>query len=191
MKLILLEHHTSFEAAASILWNNIIYGGSYSAEWSHERRPHFFISCLPKTGNNFGAEEQIILRFDSSLRPKRCRNDRPIAGVVNTHRHTNNVFWQATILEGQMIRFLGATDLDGNNVDRSKGGATLTRLIELNTGRLVRTGCRQERSSKVQAGPDLVALFKIWLLSTPNKMAGQSAAGLHPTYQSPMPSEYE
>ncbi len=161
-----LEHHTSFKGAESILWNNIIYGGSYSAEWSHERRPHFYIEGWPKNGNALGETEEIVLLFETEMPLASPLRNRPMAGVVNTHWNDSG-FWQATILEEQTLKFTGAKDLMGQPTDGTDGGLVLKKLIALNIGHLIRTGCRQEKNSSLPKGPTMTDALKVILFAKP------------------------
>jgi hypothetical protein len=164
----ILQHYTSFAGAESILWNNAIYGGSISGEWSHERRPHFYIEGWPNNGNALPVKEEIMLRFETDMPLASPLNDRPIQNVVNTHWNKSG-FWQATVFEGQTITFIGAHDLFGNVADGAAGGIVLKRLIALNTGIPIETRCRQEKNSGLPEGPDIFESVKVLLFGRPNK----------------------
>lgn len=62
----------------------------------------------------------------------------PKKGVVNTHWHDTK-FWQATIHEDQVIRFVGVTDLLRNAVVPDGAGRFLRRLIEVRKGSMIST----------------------------------------------------
>lgn len=163
----ILEHYTSFACAESILWNNAIYGGSMSAEWSHERRPHFYVEGWPNNGNALPVQKEIKLRFETDMPLASPLRDRPIPGVINTHWNKGG-FWQATVFEGQNITFIGAYDLSGNPTDGAAGGFVLRKLIALNTGLHIETRCRQEKTNALPEGPDIFDCAKIVLLQRPN-----------------------
>jgi len=164
----ILQHYTSFSGAISILWNNAIYGGSISAECSHERRPHFYIEGWPNNGNALPVKEEIMLRFETDMPLASPLGDRPFPGVVNTHWNGSG-FWQATVFEDQKITFVGANDLLGMPTDGAPGGVVLKKLVALNTGLLVETRCRQERTSALPDGPNILESAKVLIFSIPNK----------------------
>lgn len=76
--------------------------------------------------------------FESEMPQLPADDNAPKAGVVNTHWHGTK-FWQATIYEGQTLRFVGVTDLLRNAVVPDGAGRFLRRLIEVRKGSLIST----------------------------------------------------
>ena len=109
-----------------------------------------------------------MLKFETDMPLASPLRDRPLPGVVNTHWNKSG-FWQATVFEDQEITFIGAHDLLGNPTDGALGGFVLKKLIALNTGLPVETRCRQERTSALPEGPDILEGLKILIFSRPNK----------------------
>jgi hypothetical protein len=131
----ILEHHTSFDAAEKILWYREIFGGASISETSHERRPHFHLQPHRKDGNATPNAQEISLLFETEMPAK---DNIPKMGVVNTHWHDTK-FWQATVHEGQTIKFVGVTDLLRNSVVPDGAGRFLRRLIEFRKGSMIST----------------------------------------------------
>ncbi|ATI80629.1 hypothetical protein [Sphingobium yanoikuyae] len=113
---VLLDHHTSYEAAESILWHRRIHGSGSGAPGSHENMPHFFLVGETKSQQAPPCKEEVILLFSTALPLQDCPDHRPRHGVVNKHLDAGYGvdFWQATITPGQEIRLIGMEILCGS-----------------------------------------------------------------------------
>ncbi|WP_211579200.1 hypothetical protein [Gluconobacter wancherniae] len=104
-KVTILYHHTSFERAESILWNQAISGCHWENMESHEASPHFHMEEEREAFNGLppGVNPEITLYFTSDLLKEPCPSNKPAPNAINIHHDLLGNFWQATIRPGHEI----------------------------------------------------------------------------------------